>query len=420
MHVLLTGASGYIGSRLAATLAGQRASVTVLGAVSSELAASAKLLVLSWRLGQPVPDEAFDPERPPVDAVIHLAHDWNTVEGEHEPNREGTALLLAAARANRVRRFVFVSSMSARPDAPNRYGRIKASTERLLKSPQDVAARLGLVYGGAARGLYGTMIRLTGLSPVLPMIDAGQLVQPIHIDEACSGLITLASRPELAKPIYCLASNRPVTFGAFLKLLARVRHGRRLLLIPIPRQIALWAADISARLPFIPVVDRERVLGLAGIRVRDTSDDLKDLGLNLRQVADGLAAPHDRERQLVKEGFALLRYCAGAPIKGETVRLYVRALQRLGQAEPLDLSRWTLRCPALLRLRDAAQQPNSRLRTRLGIAARIAEAGPEPAARFHMTQAERRIVVVMRLVGLAIVEGALFAIRLFSRLVSRT
>jgi uncharacterized protein YbjT (DUF2867 family) len=175
--------------------------VTVLGAAPG-LAAS-RISVFPWRLGDEVPAQAFDRGSPGAEAcaVIHLAHDWSAAEGKRGPNHAGTARLLAAARRYGVRRFVLVSSLSARADALNRYGRIKHSVERLLRPPDEVAAQVGLVYGGPPRGMYGTMLRLTGVAPLLPMVDAHQLVQPIHIDEVCSGLIGLASGSELRLPI---------------------------------------------------------------------------------------------------------------------------------------------------------------------------------------------------------------------------
>ena len=394
MHVLLTGANGYIGSRLLQALRAQGDAVTVLGR--------------PWRLGEAVPDEVF--KGTSVDAVIHLAHDWK----DDDANRRGTELLLTAARSHRVKRFVFVSSLSARADAPNRYGRVKAAVEGLLQAPAEIAARVGLVYGGPPRGLYGTMLRLTRL-PIVPMIDAGQRIQPIHLDEVCLGLIAMVKAPTPQRPVYRLAAHEPMSFGDFLRLVARASHERRLRLIPVPRAAALLAADLTARLPFVPTVDRERVLGLVGIRVQESADDLGELGLALVPVEAGLRRRATTGRRLIREGAALLRYCAGAPVRKETVRLYARTLRVLDDAEPLDLPRLALRWPALLRLLDNPHRAGSALRRRLGIAARVAEAGREPAERFHMMRPVGALVVLMRLGGLMLIEAPLIVLRAVAR-----
>lgn len=383
MRILLTGARGYIGARLSELLLKQGAEIATLD---------------GWRLGQPVPEFG------PVDAVIHLAHDWNTVEGADEANRKGTELLLQAARAKGVKRFVFVSSMSARPDAPNRYGRVKAAIEGLLQAPTEIAARVGLVYGGPPQGLYGTMLQLTRL-PVLPMIDAGQQVQPIHLDEVCAGLIRMATDLALAKPVYRLGSSKPMTFGNFLRVLARVCHGRRLVLLPVPGSLALLAADLSGRVPFLPTVDRERVLGLAGIQVQASAPDLAELRLDLTPVETGLLPPAAARRRLAREGAILLRYCTGARPSTMTIRLYVRTLTTLGEIVPIEL-------PMLIRLHDDPRRPDSPLRRRIAIAARIAEAGREPVAYFHMIREENRFVVLAKLAGLMLIETPLLVLRL--------
>ena len=84
--------------------------------------------VVPWRLGQPFPlskDEAHGA------ALIHLAHDWgNSVDLRGETgglNKSGTQLLRESARQAGVTRFVFVSSQSARADAPNIYGRTQVA-----------------------------------------------------------------------------------------------------------------------------------------------------------------------------------------------------------------------------------------------------------------------------------------------------
>lgn len=411
MHLLLTGASGYIGSRLLDMAAARGATVVVLGSVPSQYRDAERVRAFPWRLGQPIPVAALSGE--PIDALIHLAHDWNAAEGADEPNRAGTIALRDTARRIGIPRFVYVSSLSARADALNRYGRIKASLEEVLTPPREVAARVGLVYGGRSSGLYATMLALTRLTPVLPMVDAGQLVQPIHLDEVCEGLLTLASRPELSGPVYGLASDRPLPFGDFLKLLARHAHQKSLLIVPFPRWLALLLADISARLPG-PTVDRERILGLAGIRVRETANDLGALNLHLAPVEEGLAEPFRRQR-LIREARTLLRYCAGGPVKASTIRHYVRDLERLGESTPLRLPGLAHRFPALVRLLDAAAPREALLRSRLGIAARVAEAGSEPPGHFHMTAPVSRFALVAQLCGLMMLEGCLLCLRLLRR-----
>src|SRR5262245_16690309 len=109
MHILLTGASGYIGSHLldAALADGHR--VTVLGSLTVRQRDAPGVRAVPWRLGDAVPAAALSADS--IDAVIHLAHDWNAPEGASEVNRAGTVLLRDAARQAGIARFVYVSSL---------------------------------------------------------------------------------------------------------------------------------------------------------------------------------------------------------------------------------------------------------------------------------------------------------------------
>ena len=132
------------------------------------------------------------------------------------------------------------------------------------------------------------MCRLVRLSPVLPMVSPNRLVQTIHIDEVCQGLLTLVRDHRLTNTIYCLAAAEPLAFAAFLKILAKVKCGRGLYLVPIPLKAALFANDILSRIPFMPSVGRERILGLARGIIHPSAQDLEDIDVILKQCSAAL------------------------------------------------------------------------------------------------------------------------------------
>lgn len=274
MKLLITGASGYIGARLAQTAQARGHQVIVLGRGPVP-----GFDVTPWLLGEPVPAGALDG----ADALIHLAHDWSADGKAGDANGAATEALARQVLAAGVARFVFASSTSARPDAANAYGRSKLASEaRLAALPgaqgRIVSARIALVYGGPPSGQYGLMRRITALSPLLPMIGLDRQVQPIHVDEVCTALLTLAERPALAKNIYVVAGDA-MTFGAWLKLLRRAQGKGGMMLIPLPVAPMLLACDLTRFVPGLPTVSRERVLGLARATTMEAGDSLRELGL---------------------------------------------------------------------------------------------------------------------------------------------
>ena len=292
-HLMITGGTGYIGARFVSLARRQGHRTTILGRRPGTLGDDPGVRQFRWTLGEAPPQDAFadDAGFGPIDALVHLAHEWHSEHPEKaDENLLGTERLLDAVRQHNVGRIVFCSSVSAREEALNRYGRVKWAIEQMLKPPREVAARVGVVYGGPALGQWGTICAMVRTTPVLPVPSAGTFIQPIHLDEVCAGLLALALSPGLEKPAYGLAGSDPLTFRRFLELIARNLYGRRLTVVSVPIWLALAGAGITGFRPFVPTVDRERILGLAGATTIETAACLAELGLSLRPLEEGLAA----------------------------------------------------------------------------------------------------------------------------------
>lgn len=376
-RLVVTGASGYIGARFVERARRRGCEVIVLGSAPP----GSDVTAIPWRLGEVPRLTAFLG----ATAVLHLAHDWANDRqhgtGPDNANLTGTLTLAATARGGGLSRFVFASSTSARPEALNAYGQIKHAIEERLKAlpwseGRIHCARIGLVYGGPERAQYGLMSKLAGL-PALPMIGLGREVQPIHVDEVCEGLLALMLHPPLGRQTLVIAGPQPVTFGTWLRTLRRARHGRRMLLVPVPIRLALAGCDITRRIPFLPTVERERVLGLAGAAAMPSAGDVAALGLSLHDPVRVLENSPAARRRLLAESAVLLRYITGKRVRsrGAIIRL-ARATRRdpaSHRALPWPAMRW----PALLRffepIRPAMQHGLSR---RLHLAAMVAETLP--------------------------------------------
>lgn len=344
-HLIVTGGTGYIGAWLVERALAEGRQVTLLG----RRAGPAGTRHVPWSLGDDFPAAALD-ESLGTPALVHLAHDW-----QGEGNIAATQRLFDGARAHGVATRVFISSQSAREQALNRYGRMKWQTEQRLADATSL--RVGLVYGGPRVAMYGLLCRLARL-PVLPMIEPNRTVQPIHVDEVARGI--LAAADGRAAGVLALAGPGQVRFGDVLRALAERYGGRRLPILPVPLRAALAACDLTAMLPLIPTVDRERVLGLAGTEPIAAAADLARLGLDIRPMADMLAREPAGRRALLAEARAFLRASGIAPTSA-LMRRYARALPDGAIARPQVALDW--RAP----LKGA-------IAARLRVAARIAEA----------------------------------------------
>ena len=392
MHLVITGGSGYVGTRLLRHALGRGWWVTLLSRRQPPASGGSRLRWFQWELGQAPGPEAFeaDGDFPAAIAFIHVAHQWESGPQDLELNRRGSELLIQESRRHGIKSFVFISSFSSREESLNTYGRTKHAVENLLDGDGEVAARVGVIYGGPLKGQWQTLCRITALSPILPMVDAGHLVQAIHLDDLCEGLLRLAESQRHDRKVYCLADSRPLSFGKFLRLIARNVHGRGLLIVSVPLPMVLSTFGIMERLGLPVSGPKERVLGLVGVPVLDTAESLDALGLVLRDLERGLAdsAPR-RLRRLVNEGAIVLRYLLGAHPRKELLRRYVRGVLRYGNGRPLALPAPVSWWPPLLRIFEPlGRAGEGDLRTRLDMALRLIEPVAEGARLFYDPKGE--------------------------------
>lgn len=370
-HIIVTGGTGYIGARLAEMAASLGKTAVTLGRQN------ASKNTIKWVLGDALP-QCDVPWM--TTAIIHLAHDWNDRD-ETGRNYLGTKILLESSRAKGAARFIFVSSQSARPDSVNAYGRIKYNIEQFITGADAASIRVGLVYGGSAKGLYGLILKLISKLPILPMIEAKRAVQPIHIDDVCRGLLLYAESDVTGW--HGLASPQPITFENFLKKLAREIYHRRLIVFPVPLALALLGCKIIEKIPFLPHVDRERILGLAGVQLLECADDMQALGINVKSTEIAPKPLAIKRRDLILEGKILCAYLLGQKPGFSIIKRYVRSVANLEDAGiqvklPHIVTFW----PWLLNVIEPFNA-ETRLGLRLRIAATLVENTSQGARIFH-------------------------------------
>lgn len=409
-HLIITGGTGYIGVRLAQLAIAAGIGVTILARTRKGLPPGANFV--SWSLGECLPVEALSGDAH-LTALIHLAHDWENLPSQQTTkanlNLTATKTLLDSCRALRVARFVFVSSQSARSDAPNIYGRVKWETEQLLDGENTVSARVGLVYGGPRKGMFGLLYKLVKF-PIIPMVSPSQFVQPIHLDELCSGLLLLAqSRLSGWKG---LAGPIPVTFGNVLRSLARIGHGRHLVILPIPLSLALLGCHLTRFIPGIPTIDKERILGLVGTKPIPTRDDLAKLGLEVAPLALGISRSPLGRKGLLVEGNTLLCYVLGKKPSRSLLLRYVKAIRLLRHdIEPVGLPPLVIAYPVLMRFIEPFNADHP-LAKRLALASALAEASLDGAQSFFPVVKPGKTVQLLRLGASLVIDICAMPVRL--------
>jgi len=246
MRVLVTGASGFIGSRLVRALLRAGHQVTAAGRrpvercdfIEADFAA--------------VPPPAFWlPRLAGIDAIVNavgLLRESGAQTFEALHLRGPCALFEAAAQAG-VRRIVQVSALGADAGARSSYHRSKKAADDFLLGQATVSATVvqpSLVYGegGASARLFNGMATL----PLIALPGRGdQSVQPVHVDDLVEALVNLVDDPHrLAGERLPLVGPEPLTLREFLDRLRRAMGlpPGRFLSVPLPLvRLAAWLGN---------------------------------------------------------------------------------------------------------------------------------------------------------------------------------
>lgn len=289
--VLLTGASGLVGSELLRTLAADGVAIRALDRHPPPAAATGE-----WVTGDLRDPEVCRRACDGVDAVVHNAavqyHDgappWRRVRF-FEQNVEAMRALADAARRAGVRRFVFVSSDMAyglperspvletdpaNPIGP--YGRSKLACERIAESCRRAGMivtilRPRLIVGPGRLGVLTRLFTQVHRGGAIPLIGDGrnryQMVAVSDVAAACR----LALHRD-ADGLYNLGSSDPPTVAELLSELCR-RAGKRVRLLRMPSRpvrAALRLLDGFGLSPLCPeqyrIADRDIVLDTTAAR----------------------------------------------------------------------------------------------------------------------------------------------------------
>jgi nucleoside-diphosphate-sugar epimerase len=198
LKIAVTGGTGFVGSRLLEAL--KRDGQEVRALTRRPMDDDGRL---AWVRGSLEDQDALNRLAEGADALIHVAGVLNSDEAGFEAgNVQGTAAVLAAAKAQNVPRFVHVSSLAAREPDLSRYGGSKARSEALVReSGLDFAiVRPPAVYGPGDRETLD-LFRMAKRGLIL-LPPEGRL-SLIHADDLARLLIALAeakSPPALTEP----------------------------------------------------------------------------------------------------------------------------------------------------------------------------------------------------------------------------
>ncbi|MET4801656.1 NAD-dependent epimerase/dehydratase family protein [Bradyrhizobium sp. LB11.1] len=299
LRILVTGASGFIGSALTGALANDGHFVR---------AASRKPPVLTNVLGSEwaaLPDLEREVDWAPllngIDIVIHLAaiaHRTHIDSGQYaRANRVATAHLLRACAQRGIKRLIFMSSIGAQTgsaadhvvtekDEPwpiTAYDRAKLAAEEEVRHSgvPFTILRPVIVYGPGAKANIAMMMRIAALPLPLPFGAFKNRRSLLSIDNLVQAVMFCLENPDTINRTFIVCDPEPITLAEMIGTL-REASGRPRNLVPIP-PVAVRALVFAA--------GRRWLWDRIGRDLVASSADLQSVGWCPRvQTKDGLRA----------------------------------------------------------------------------------------------------------------------------------
>ena len=238
--ILITGASGYIGSHILKRLveAGRPVRALVRSRAWAEAEGRLAGLKVEWVEGDVTQPETLPAALRGAEAVVHTVAIAIEKGGRkyEDINYQGTVNIVDAAKAAGVRRFVNISQLGADSKLPYRFLASKGKAqEYVAASGLDWTALRPSVMWGPEDEFANSFARLVPLSPLIfPIIGDGQAkFQPVWVEDVAAAVVkslddasTIGQEFELGGPeVLTIAEIERRTFAAI---------GARRLMIPFP------------------------------------------------------------------------------------------------------------------------------------------------------------------------------------------
>ncbi|MDP2715683.1 SDR family oxidoreductase [Rheinheimera sp.] len=287
--ILITGFSGFVGSRLLSVL-----STRVLVLLGRKKPENVSLPFYQSEFNA---DSDYSSALAGVDVVIHSAarvHMMNEQTTDplaafRDVNTFGTVNLARQAAAAGVKRFIFISSIkvngeSTRNDKPFRhddkplpddaYGISKAEAEIGLKQiavqtgMEVVIIRPPLVYGLGVKANFAAMMKLARKNLPLPLGAIHNKRSLVALDNLVDLIVTCIEHPKAANQTFLVSDEHDVSTTELLQMMTRAA-GKKPRLLPVPMSWLKLAGKLTGKSAVI-----DRLCGNLQVDISHTKDTL--------------------------------------------------------------------------------------------------------------------------------------------------
>lgn len=282
-NVLVLGGSGFVGTQLLNRLAQAGISATVITRSHAIMGAGRVLPNCQFVAGDPYDRKCLARHAAGKDALINLVGILNesgrSGAGFQRAHVELTALALAAANEQGVRRFVQMSALNA-GNGESFYLRTRGEAEALVRQAGlaglDITIFQPSVIFGPGDGLIMRFAQLLKLSPVLPLACPNARFQPVYVADVVEAVTRALNDPASFGGTFELGGPKIYTLREIVEYV-RAQLGLHRLIVPLPNALARIQAALFDFVPGKPF-STDNYLSLRADSVTK-SDGFKTFGI---------------------------------------------------------------------------------------------------------------------------------------------
>lgn len=308
MKILLTGGTGFVGTALRRVIKDEGHDVRLLVRTES-------VDKIDRREGfEILPGDALDTHAcmramDGIDTVVHLIgirrerpDDGETYEAMHT---EATYGIVDAARRQHVARFIYMSALGARPDAPSRYHQTKWESEEIVRKSgmRFTIFRPSIIFGPGDE-FHPIMADLVHRN-IVPVIDGGKsLLQPVALHNVVGPMARSLVMPETQGKAFEVGGVERMKFIEIMYAVAR-HYGVWPNMFALSSLMAKPLVKFAQRFESFPlsyeelllmlednVCDNSEFVRVFGEKLDTYQDKIPSLCPHIYELADAPAASH--------------------------------------------------------------------------------------------------------------------------------
>ena len=294
--ILITGAAGVMGRKLASALSSQGRRVRALCLPGDAAAEFLREAGVEVALGDVTRPETLGPAVQGADIVFHLAAVMQARDpGVFETvNAGGTANLVKACEAAGIRHFIHVSSISVIYPWSNAYARSKRRSEEIVRTSSlpFTIIRPSLAYEDGGGIEFMRFVDHLKRGPWIFLPQGGKARKnPVHVDDLVSGFLSLPDNALALGKTYAFTGGEPLSLKKMAQaLLAHMGRPKPCIGFPLWLGFILTgAAWFWSRLSGRPnMLTLQSLTGLVQDAAPEDSAAAGDLGFRPRPFREGL------------------------------------------------------------------------------------------------------------------------------------